>query len=225
MWVPESGVGSLLDERGKLRDFGNHMDGRPTSRMGYPPANTIPATPASTNTPALIRARPTMTRPPWVIENDAPADAVAQFNRAWLTFDDWVDAEIKLTADIVFSLGYLASLSTDHIIGLTDSRCRSLPIDLVRRTTSPFGPPSASGDIPSTPIPPINQTSPPSTAPHPFTHHDAQPRTIRNDFGSMPSVVGIALASSLPGPIASSTLAGPQMNTWGSDIYPMPKPA
>ncbi len=116
------------------------------------PANTIPATPATPNTSSLVRARPTMIRPPWVLENDASADAVAQFNRAWLTFDDWIDAEINLTAVIVFSFGYLASLSSDHMIGLTDSRCRSLPIDLVRRMTSLFGTPSASGDILSTPI-------------------------------------------------------------------------
>jgi hypothetical protein len=80
------------------------------------------------------------------------ADAVTQFNRAWLTFDDWIDAEINLTAVIVFSFGYLASLSSDHMIGLTDSKCRSLPIDLVRRMNSLFGTPAASGDIPSTPI-------------------------------------------------------------------------
>ncbi len=116
------------------------------------PANTIPATPAIPNTPALVRSRPTMIRPPWVLENDASADAVAQFNRAWLTFDDWIDAEINLTAVIVFSFGYLASLSSDHMIGHTDSRCRSLPFDLVLRMTSLFGTPSASGDIPSTPI-------------------------------------------------------------------------
>jgi hypothetical protein len=93
-----------------------------------------------------------MIRPPWVLENDASADAVAQFNRAWLTFDDWIDAKINLTGVFVFSFGYLASLSIDHMIGPTDGSCRSLPIDLVRRMTSLFGTPSASGEIPSTPI-------------------------------------------------------------------------
>jgi hypothetical protein len=52
------------------------------------PANTLFATPDIPNIPALVRARPTMVRPPWVLENDASADVVAQFNRAWLTFDD-----------------------------------------------------------------------------------------------------------------------------------------
>jgi hypothetical protein len=75
-----------------------------------------------------------------------------------LTFDDWMEAEIKLTAVIVFSFGYLASLSIDHMIGITDGSCRSLPIDLVRRMTSLFGTPSASEDIPISPIllPPDN---------------------------------------------------------------------
>jgi hypothetical protein len=67
------------------------MDGRPTPRMGYPPGQHYTHSPAIPNTPALVRARPTMKRPPWVLENDASADAVAQFNRAWLTFDDLID--------------------------------------------------------------------------------------------------------------------------------------
>ncbi len=94
------------------------------------PDNIIPATPGLPGTPAIprvvaapgiavtlavpavaaipptlvsIRTRSTMIRPLAAVPNNASTGAVANFNRAWITFNKWMEAETKLSTAIILS--------------------------------------------------------------------------------------------------------------------------
>jgi hypothetical protein len=87
----------------------------------------IPTFAGTSGTPAIIRARSTMICPPSAVANNA----VDNFNRAWLTFDKKMEAETKLSAAIILSLGSLTSASVDRMAGISGGIGFLKPVDLV----------------------------------------------------------------------------------------------